>query len=86
MRLGAHDQRKRFAVAKLVVAPTLKPSEDWVKALVWIAFKLPEDRDVTGVADFFAQVGCVKNVLWLEVGVGLGALEVAQVEAQAKVF
>ena len=73
-------------MAELVIAPALKPLEDGVKALVWVFLELTVDGDVARVANFFGQVGCVKNVLGFEVGVGLGAFQVAQVNPQAKVF
>ncbi len=75
MRIGSHDQGERFAVAELVVAPALKPTKDRVKAFVGVFFQMPEDGDVAGVTNFFRQVGGVKNVFGLEVGVGLGALQ-----------
>ena len=86
MRISAHDQCKRFAMAKLVVAPALKPPKNRVETFVWILFQLTVNGDVTGVANFLGQIGRVKNVLGLEVGVGLGALQITQVDPQAKVF
>ena len=86
MRVGAHDQSKRFAMAKLVIAPALKPAKDRVEALVWIFFQLTVDGDVTRIANFLGQVSGVENVFGLEVGISLGALQIAQVNAQTKVF
>jgi hypothetical protein len=57
-----------------------------VKPLVWIFFQLAIDGDVARIANFFREVGCVKNVLGLEVGLGLGALQVAEVNAKAEVL
>jgi hypothetical protein len=51
-----------------------------------VALELAEDGDVARVADLLGQVGRVEDVLGLEVGVGLGALQVAQVHAQAEVL
>jgi hypothetical protein len=52
MRIGSHDQCKRFTMAKLVVAPALKPPKNGMEALVWIFFQLTVNGDVTGVANF----------------------------------
>ena len=53
MRVGTHDQCKRFAMAKLVIAPTLKPTKDRMKTLVRISFQLAKNGDVACVSDFF---------------------------------
>ena len=86
MWLAAHDEREGFAVAEFVVAPTLEPAKDGVEAFVGVAFQLAVNGDVTRVADFFGQISRVKNVLGLEVFVGLGALQVAHVNPHAEVF
>ena len=86
MRVGTHDQGKRFAMAKLVIAPALKPAKDGVEALVWISFQLTVDGDVAGIANFLGQVSRVENVFGFEVGIGLGALQVTQVDTQTKVL
>jgi hypothetical protein len=84
--LRAHDQREALAVAEFVVAPALEPAKDRVEALVGVALELAEDGDVARVADLLGQVGRVEDVLGLEVGVGLGALEPAQVQPRPKSF
>ena len=56
------------------------------KRLLRVALELAEDRDVARVADLLRQVGRVEDVLRLEVGVGLGALQEAQVDAEAEVL
>ena len=85
-RVGAHDQREGFAMAEFVVAPAFEPAEDRVETFVRMALQLAVDRDVAGVADLLGQVGRVEDVLGLEVGVGLGAFEAAEVHAQAVVL
>ena len=72
-------------MAELVVAPALKPTEDGVEALLGVLFKLAINGDVTRIANLFRQVRCVVNVFGFEVGVFLGALQVAQVNAQVKI-
>ena len=84
--VGAHDQGKRFAVPELVVTPTLEPAKNRVETFLRMALELAKNCDVAGVTDFFGQVGRIKNIFWLEIGVCLGALEVAHVNAQAKIF
>ena len=85
LRVGAHDQGKRFTVAELVVAPQLEPAKDGVKAFFGVLFELAEDGDVARVADLLGQVSRVVNVFGLEEGVLLGALQVAQIDAQVEV-
>ena len=58
-------------MAKLVIAPALKPTKDRVEALVWIFFQLTVDGDVTRIANFLGQVSGVENVFGLEISVGL---------------
>ena len=77
MRVGTHDQGKGFPMAELIIAPTLKPAEDRMKALVWIFFQLAKDGDVARIANLLGQIGRIENVLGLEVGVSLGAFEIA---------
>ena len=76
MGMSPHDQGKRFAMAKLVVAPALKPAKDGMETLVWIFLQLTVDGDVTGIANFLGQVSGVENIFGFEVGVRFGALQI----------
>ena len=73
-------------MAELVVTPPLEPSENRMKSLLGMAFELPINADVAGVADFLGQVGGVENVFRLEVGVCLGTLQITQINPQTKVL
>ena len=86
MRVGAHDQGERLPMAELIIAPALKPAEDGMEPFVRVFFQLAKDRDVARVADFFRQVGRVENILRLEIGISLGALEISQINTQTEVL
>mmetsp|Transcript_20199 Transcript_20199/g.37340 ORF Transcript_20199/g.37340 Transcript_20199/m.37340 type:complete len:252 (+) Transcript_20199:232-987(+) len=86
MGLGPHHQCERLTMPELVMAPALEPSKDRVEALFRVAFELPVDADVAGIADLLGEIGRVEDVFRLEVGVGLGLLELHQVHAQPEVL
>ena len=86
VRVGTHDQGERFPMAELIIAPALKPAENRMEPFIRIFFQLPKYRDVARITDFFGQVGRIENVLGLEIGVCLGALEVTQINTQTEVL
>ena len=52
MRIRTHQQCKCLAMAKLIVAPFLKPFEDRVEPLVGVLLEMPEYRNVACVTYF----------------------------------
>ncbi len=86
VRIGPHQGGERLAMSELIVTPVLEPLEDRVPAPFRVLFELPEDRDVSGVADLRAQVGGVVDELRLEVGVLLGLGQERQVDPDLEVL
>ena len=69
-------------MTELVIAPALKPAEDGMKALVRMRFQLAENLDVARIADLLGQIGRIKNVFRLEVGVLLVTLQITEINAE----
>ena len=86
MRVGAHDQRQRLPVAELVIAPLMEPAKDRVEALFGVPFQVAEYSDIARVADLLRQVGGIVDVLGLEIGVILLALQEAKVHRDTEVL
>jgi hypothetical protein len=73
-------------MAELVIAPLFKPFEYRMKAQLRMALDLPVNGDIACIPNFLRQVGCVKDVFWLEEGVLLFPREKAKVDADAEVL
>ena len=86
LRIAAHQQRKRLAMAELVIAPVLEPLEDRMEALVRVLLEMAEQRDVARVADLLGQVGRVDDELRAEVRRLLRLRQEAQVHGDAVIL
>ena len=86
MRVRLHQQRERFAVAELVVAPLLEPLENRVEAQLRVLLEQTIDGDVARVADLLRQVGGVEDELRLEVGVLLRLRQEGEVHRDVEIL
>ena len=69
MRVRSKNQSKSFTVAKLIIAPLLKPAVNRMKLKFGMPLQLTKNGDVTCVANLFGKIGCVKNIFRFEIGI-----------------
>ncbi len=73
-------------MAELVIAPPLEPSENRMELALGMALHLPEDRDVTRIADLLRQIGRIEDEFRPEVGVFLHLGQEPEIDADAVVL
>jgi hypothetical protein len=67
-------------MAELVIAPLAEPFEDRVEAMFGMRLQMPEDGDIAGIADLFAEVSGVIDEFGPEIGVFLLLGQKAQID------
>ena len=71
-------------MAELVIAPFFEPFENWVEPLIGVRLKMAIDRDIAGIANFFGEIGRIKDEFGPEIGVFFGFGQKAQVHGHAR--